>query len=60
MLQKNPPMNGQSMFFSITNKYNNATHHTIQIEPNNATLAYNFLWVAWHLQNAAVLKNKVP
>ena len=38
----------------IANNYNNTIHNTIQIEPNQATSPSNCLWVAWHLQNAAV------
>ena len=58
MLQKNPPMDGRSMLKNIVNKYSNTIHNTIQIEPNKATLVYNFLWVAWHLQHAAVKHRK--
>ena len=38
---------------SIITTYNNTLHNTIQSEPNKAKLPSNFLWVAWHLQNAA-------
>ena len=40
------------------NKYNNTLHNTMQTEPNKATLASNFLWVAWHLQNVAKQSQK--
>ena len=37
----------------IITKYNNTTHSTIEIKPNDAIKPSNHLWVAWHLQNAA-------
>ena len=37
----------------IVTKYNNTIHNTIQIEHNKTKSPSNFLWVAWHLQNAA-------
>ena len=39
---------------NIVNTYNHTNHNILQIEPNKATLASNFLRVAWHLQNSAV------
>ena len=33
-------------------------HNTIQIEPNKAKLPGNFMWVVWHLQNAAKKNRK--
>ena len=42
----------------IVDKYNNTTHSTIEIKPNEAVKPSNHLWVAWHLQNAA--KKNIP
>ena len=54
-----PPMNGQSMLNTLL--INIIPRFIIlHIEPNKATLASNFLWVAWHLQNAAVSNRKYP
>ena len=42
---------------NIINTCNNTIHNTMQIEQNKAKSPSNFLWVAWHLQNAA--KNNI-
>ena len=36
----------------IITKYNNTTHSTIEIKPNEATKPSNHLWVTWHLWNS--------
>ena len=40
-------------YHNIVDKYNNTVHSTIAIQPNEAKLPQNHLWVAWHLHNAA-------
>ena len=45
---------------SILTKYNNTTHSTIEIKPNEAKLTQHHLWVNWHLQNNAKQDRKYP
>ena len=44
----------------IITKYNNTTHSTIEIKPNEAGKKENHLWVNWHLQNKAKRNRKYP
>ena len=43
---------------NIVVEYNNTVHSTIEIKPNEAKLPQNHLWVAWHLQNVAIINRK--
>ena len=43
---------------NIVDKYNNTTHSTIEIKPNEAVKSENHLWVNWHLQNSAKTNRK--
>ena len=42
----------------IISKYNNTTHSTIDIQPVDAMLPKNHLWVSWHLWNSASRNRK--
>ena len=60
MLQKKSTDEWTKHVKNMITKYNNTMHNTIQIEPNKAKSPSKFLWVVWHLQNAAKKNRKYP